>query len=273
MHAERSGKMVVNSSTVFSVPINSDCITKQDLELERGTSEKKTIANPSRVLTVPNNFVYGTKYFAKNPVGQENEGKHHDHSVLLTTYLFAKLNSILKVPYNNQVSTTLKSYLNIFNYCTTNLQEQVDGENVGMDSARKASTADIIFLWGITSGISAEVLKTRLQGTHDAFSEDFEVRLVDRSCAVLVFWKPSIAAELLKVINSGGEGYNALRELIEEGLRAANYDAYKRVCRLGFWETDLADLLDKILAHCPDDSKQDSSEILWSSDLINLEDL
>ncbi|KAF6175790.1 hypothetical protein GIB67_036255, partial [Kingdonia uniflora] len=45
-----------NSSTVFFVPINSSCITKQDLELERGTSEKRTIANSSTVLPVPNNY-------------------------------------------------------------------------------------------------------------------------------------------------------------------------------------------------------------------------
>ncbi|KAJ6674449.1 POLY A -SPECIFIC RIBONUCLEASE/TARGET OF EGR1 MEMBER 1 [Salix viminalis] len=67
-----------------------------------------------------------------------------------------------------------------------------------------------------------------------------------------------------------------LREMVSEGLRAAGYETYNRACRLGLWESRLADSLDRALAD-PDsastaDSKTKSSDICneW---IINLDDL
>ncbi|OVA11384.1 Ribonuclease CAF1 [Macleaya cordata] len=214
---------------------------------------------------------------------QENEGKNYGHNVLRTAYLFAKLSSILKITHDTPHSViddlpSSKSYANIFNTCFTNLQEPIDGENILLDNVRKVNTEDLVFFWGFRGGMSAGELRNLLRGTHGVFSEEFEIQMVDKSCAVLAFWKPNLAEKLLEVMDSSGVGSDKVRELISEGLRAASYEIYKKVCQLGLWETDLADSFDKALAECPDDisaadSRKESSEIYWNSDLIKLDDL
>ncbi|KAE8676296.1 Poly(A)-specific ribonuclease PARN-like, putative isoform 2 [Hibiscus syriacus] len=90
-------------------------------------------------------------------------------------------------------------------------------------------------------------LKSLLQGSHDVFSGEFDVCLIDKSCAVLVFMQPNLSQAFLDVMSSEGIS-GSLRELVSEGLRAADYETYKRTCRLGLWETDLASSLDKASA-------------------------
>lgn len=154
----------------------------------------------------------------------------------------------------------------------------MDEENILLDNVRNVSTENLVFLWGFRSGISAGEFRTLLYGTYDIFSEEFDIRMVDKSCSVLALWKPKLAKKLLEVMDSGGVCSDPMRELISEGVRAANYEVYKRVCKLGLWETDLADAFDKALSEFPNDVSstdfgKESSEIFWSSDLINLDDL
>lgn len=213
-------------------------------------------------------------------------GKDHAHNVLRITDLFAKLSSILKIaPANGtevgQYARTVQDYANIFHPCSSNsLQDPVDENASGeMETLRKVRTESLIFLWGFRSGISAGVLKSSLHGVHDVFSEDFDVRLVDKSCAIVVFWRPGLADALLEDMASGAaNGSASLREMISEGLKVAGYGTYMRVCRLGLWEEKLADSLDEALSELSSDllmnNAMDTSEIYGGSDLmINLDDL
>ncbi|XP_042504772.1 poly(A)-specific ribonuclease PARN-like [Macadamia integrifolia] len=217
---------------------------------------------------------------------QEHERMNHGHNVLRITQSFAKLCLILKVTpgtnqtVNDDLDNSLESYSNNFNPFCTSLQESIDAEGiVWMDNTRKVSTEDLAFVWGFRSGMSAAVLKSIFRGSHDVFSEDFEVRLVDKSCAIVVFWTPGSVEVLLNVLGSGAVGSGGLKEMISEGLRGAGYELYKRICRLGLWESNLAESLDRALEEpIPDvlgaDSTKDLSEIYWSNDsVIKLEDL
>ncbi|CAK9171250.1 unnamed protein product [Ilex paraguariensis] len=216
---------------------------------------------------------------------KESEGKTHGHNVLRISQLFAKLCSILKVnpeahdADSGHLSSALEGFANIFNPCSRNSQDSTDGE-VGLwtENMRNISSEDLVFLWGFRGGISAGMLKSMLHGSHDVFSNEFDVRLLDKSCAIVVFRNPGLSGSFLGAMDSEGVCSESLREMILDGLRAAGYETYKKVCRLGLWERDLADSLDKALAD-PDNNLsevgfEESSEIYWNSDLmINLDDL
>jgi poly(A)-specific ribonuclease len=196
--------------------------------------------------------------------------------------LFAKLCSILRIAPtksdNNNLVPALEEYANILNSCSMSPQESTDGEvNIWTNNTRKVSCEHLVFLWGFKRTITAGILKSLLQGSHDVFSEEFDVRLVDKSCAIIVFWKPGLSETFLNVMNSE-EICGSLREMISEGLRAVCYATYKRVCSLGIWEADLAESLEKALEE-PDclgktDSGTNPLEVYWFSDLvINLDEL
>ncbi|MCL7036915.1 hypothetical protein MKW94_005330 [Papaver nudicaule] len=215
---------------------------------------------------------------------QDNEGKNQGHDALCTAYLFAKLSSTSKQSddthqtVNADLVSSAKKYTNIFSTCSTNLQELMDDENILLDNVRKVRTENLVFFWGIRFGISAEEFRDLLCEVHGIFSEDFDIRMVDKSCAVLAFWKPNLAEKLLEIVNTGGVGSDSVRRLISKGLRSAGYEVYEKVCKLGLWETNLAAAFDKAMKEYPDDissaaSRKEPSEIFWSSDLINLDDL
>ncbi|XP_057965910.1 poly(A)-specific ribonuclease PARN-like isoform X2 [Malania oleifera] len=211
------------------------------------------------------------------------EGKIHGHNVLRISHLFVKLCSILKILHDTAQSdisdpiSVLEGYTNIFNPCCTSSQP-IDGSiRMWTGDKRKVSSEDLVFLWGFRAGMSAGALKSLLQGSHDIFSGDFDVRLVDKSCGVVVFWQPGLSRKFLELM--GGEGLcGSLREMVTDGLKAASYETYERVCSLGLWEVDLADSLDKTLAD-PDclldaGSETKPSAIYWNSDsIINFYDL
>ncbi|KAF5203062.1 Poly(A)-specific ribonuclease PARN-like [Thalictrum thalictroides] len=210
------------------------------------------------------------------------EGKNYGHNVLFTVYLFAKLSSILKITPDTLQSrddnqAVSMSYLNIFSLCSAMLEEKIDEDDILINNTIKVNTRDLIFLWGFPSGLSARVLKGLLRGSHDVFSEDFGVQLVDKTCAIVSFKNSSLAEEFLKAMVSGGVGYDALRDRISEGLQAAGYEAYGRVCRLGLWDTDLADLLDKTMAEHTHNialsTSKKASEVYLSSESIMLNEL
>nr|DAD25411.1 TPA_asm: hypothetical protein HUJ06_026875 [Nelumbo nucifera] len=229
------------------------------------------------------NSMYG---FYLGISAEENERKKHGHNVLRITHLFAKLGSILKITHgscktmNGDIDKVMEDHGNIFYPCCSSLKEPIDRDIlVFTNKTRKVSTEDLVFLWGFRVGMTAGVLKKILYASHDVFSEDFEVKLVDKSCAVVVFWTPGLAEVLLKVISSGGVGSSALMDMISEGLKAAGYEAYKRVCRMRLWELHLADSLDKALSdEYPRDwvanARSEPLGICWNNEfIIKLDDL
>lgn len=141
------------------------------------------------------------------------------------------------------------------------------------NDTRKVDSNDIIFLWGFRHGTSATSLKTKLQGSHNVFLENFDVCLVDKSCATVVFFKPDLSKTLLGIIsNQEIPGF--------EGLKGASYEVYKRICRQGLWELELADAFDEVTAdedRVPEEERESGSkksEVYWDNDLIiNFNDL
>ncbi|XVF81297.1 hypothetical protein PTKIN_Ptkin15bG0144100 [Pterospermum kingtungense] len=214
----------------------------------------------------------------------QDDGKIHGQNVLRICYFFAKLCSVLKIvpgaiqSSDENVTSLLDKYTNVFKSCCRSSQESVDGAiRIWTKNPRNVSCEDLVFLWGFRDGLSAGMLKSLLQGSHDLFSDEFDVRLVDKSCAIVVFHQTNASQALLDVMSSEGIT-GSLREFVSEGLRAAGYETYKRACSLGLWETDLACALDKASA-TPDcfsqsGSEAKSSEISWCNDLmINMDDL
>ncbi|KAL6967921.1 poly(A)-specific ribonuclease [Sarracenia purpurea var. burkii] len=213
-----------------------------------------------------------------------DEGKVHGHNVLMISELFANLCSILKISperlevENGHLSSVLEGYANIFVPSAMSSQDPMDEEiSVWTDNTRKVDSKDLVFLWGFRSGISTRMLKKLLRDSHEVFSEEFDVRLLDKSCAVVVFSNSSLSESFLELMESGGRSCQSLREMISEGLMATGYQTYRRACKFGVWETDLAHSLDKTLAGAdslPEPHSKEPSEICWNSDLmINLDDL
>lgn len=214
----------------------------------------------------------------------ENEGKSHRHNVVKMCYLFAKLFSILKIPDNAKPSNyhplarALEEYTNISNPFSDSAQESINEDiRIWTNNMRKISCDHVVFLWGFRSGLTAGMLKSMLHKSHDVFSEDFDVRLVDKSCAIVVFWRPGLSETFLDAA-SNEEICGSLREIVSEGLRATSYETYKRVCKLGIWEADLAESLDKALEDpnypMEANSAANSREVYWSTDsMINFNDL
>jgi len=196
--------------------------------------------------------------------------------------LFAKLCSVLRISpgafqsSDDNVTSLLDGYE--FKSCFGSSQESVNGGiRIWTKSLGKVGCDDLVFLWGFRDKLNAGMLKSLLQGSHGIFSQEFDVCLVDKSCAIVVFLQPNLSQALLDIMNSEGIS-GSLRELVSEGLRAAGYETYKKACSLGLWEADLASSLNKVLAapECcsPSDNETKPSEIYWCNNLmINLDDL
>ncbi|KAK3003306.1 hypothetical protein RJ639_018328 [Escallonia herrerae] len=133
------------------------------------------------------------------------EGKPHGHNVLRISQLFAKLCSILKIMETLEAdggyfSSPLEGYANNFNHFPSSSQDlnsssedHIDGDiRAWNDNSKKVSSKDLVFLWGFRRGLSAGRLKSLLCGSHEAFSKEFDVRLVDQTCAV-VFLNPGLS--------------------------------------------------------------------------------
>ncbi|KAH9626936.1 hypothetical protein KSS87_003887 [Heliosperma pusillum] len=212
-------------------------------------------------------------------------GKGNGHNVLRLSHTFAKLYSILKQNHRHIRSDnnfTLQKYANIFNTCSSSPLESADYDEdnkISSGSIRKLNCDDLIFIWGFRKGLSSGELKRLLSGSHGAFSEDFDVRLVDQSCAVVAMRQPGLTEAFLDSMKSGGTGHDRLRILISEGLRAANYVTYRRIFDLTKWDYNLADCLDKVVIsydQFPLDSHGSRSpyEIWWDDDtVLNLDEV
>ncbi|KAF4383178.1 hypothetical protein F8388_009209 [Cannabis sativa] len=193
----------------------------------------------------------------------DNEGKIHGHNAVRISHLFAKLCSILKIDPNSNTSDSqvlsapaLTESTNIFNALSTSFEESIDEEiSVWTKSKRKVNCEQLVYLWGFGSENTAGKLKTMLHNSHSIFSEEFDIRLVDKSCAVIVFWQPGLAEKFLDVMNNIEKISGSLREMVSEGLRAASYETYKRACKLDIWEANLGESLDRALEDS-EDAKQ-----------------
>ncbi|KAF5944071.1 hypothetical protein HYC85_018148 [Camellia sinensis] len=118
-----------------------------------------------------------------------SESNIHGHDVLRISELFAKLCTILKIApvthedENGHLPSVLEDYTNIFNPCSTSSQDHTIDEDVSVwtDNRRKVDSKDLVFLWGFRGGMSARTLKKLLHDSRDVFSEEFDVRLLDKS--------------------------------------------------------------------------------------------
>lgn len=195
-----------------------------------------------------------------------------------------KICSILKISPNviesgnKQLAPKLQDFTNIFHPHSTNIEESND-ENITVwtNNTRKVSCEHLVFLWGFQFGMTAGTLKSLLHESHDIFSREFDVKLVGKSCAIVVFWQPGLSAAFLDAISSEKIS-GSLRELVSDGLRVACYGTYRRVCRLGLWEVDLPESLERALesSDCNLETSSDSefSNINRCKDnVINLDDL
>ncbi|KAK7293222.1 hypothetical protein RJT34_16085 [Clitoria ternatea] len=250
----------------------------------------KKIGTMRKVTNIPSAISYLNNHFFA-PVDMEipdqatlKEGKTHGLNALRLCYLFMKLCSILKISPNvtefgnKHLAHELQDFTNVFQPCSVNIQESFNGDvGVWTNNTRKVSCEHLVFLWGFKLGMTAGMLKGVLRASHDIFSGEFDVKLVDKSCAIVVFWQTGVSKEFLDEMN-GEEISGNLKELVSDGLRATDYETYKEMCRLGLWEMDLAESLDRALeSSCCDiesSCERKICEILWyNDDVINLDDL
>lgn len=216
---------------------------------------------------------------------ETNQVNNHGHNVLRVCQLFAKLCSILKISLevpqgdNRQLPSPLQCYSNSFSSCSSHSMDPIDDNvRIWTGNSRTVSTDNLIFLWGFQSGTSARNLKSLLCDSHDFFNEEFDVKMVDRTCAIVVFWTSGYSESFLRIMDSGGISSAKLKNMISEGLQAAGYETYKRVCESGLWKPDLAECLGQALNETEILSgvkaQKEQSVICWNSDdIINLDEL
>ncbi|XP_022143589.1 poly(A)-specific ribonuclease PARN-like isoform X2 [Momordica charantia] len=212
--------------------------------------------------------------------GTGNERKFHGHNAIKLCHLFTKVCSVLKidlsgVQFNEKpLASNLEGCANVFaSFPPCNQEPEDEGEDVKISTrnVRKVSCGQLVFLWGFRDGMTAGLLKAALQGSHEVLCEEFDVRFVGKKCAILVFWQPGLSETFLDAIHSDGI-LGSLKDMVSEGLRAASYETYKRVCRLGHWEADLAESLERATSEA--DCETARLDIYYSNNsLINLNDL
>ncbi|CAL5012704.1 unnamed protein product [Urochloa decumbens] len=195
----------------------------------------------------------------------------NEQNVLRIAKLFAKLSTLLKIGpvcqlQSGEQSAAVEEYCNIFYpSCMVEDSDDVDSANEP-DTAETVSTDNIVFLWGFREK-SVKELKSYLPGLHQVFSEDFEVKLLDKTCSALIFRDSDTAMQLLKEMSLENPSLNSF---FSEGLRAAGFEVYRKACRLGLWDSDLAEALDCVSSEVPASTLSEctSSQIYWNSSLM-----
>lgn len=214
-----------------------------------------------------------------------NDRKFHGHNAILLCHLFAKACSVLKIDLggvqsnNNCLASKLDGCANVFGSFSPDHHKSEDEDiKISTKNVRKISCRHLVFLWGFRDGMTARSMKTALEGSHEVFCEEFDVRFVDKKCAIVVFWQPGLSEAFLDAINSDGI-VGCLKDMVSEGLKATGYETYKRVCRLGLWEADLAESLERASSEqhhssFEADPETERLDIYYSNDsIINLADL
>ncbi|KAL4572282.1 hypothetical protein LXL04_019053 [Taraxacum kok-saghyz] len=231
---------------------------------------------PAAISYLKRNFFAPIEIDIPQKAGIE-ENKNHGHDAVRISELFAKLCYILKITPETVHQTinepsSLKHHSNVFNQGSNGFQDEGDDDiSISTHNPRKISIDNLVFIWGFKTGISAGKLKTLISNSHKMLSEDnlFDVRLVEKNCAVVVFWKAGVSEWFLGAIDSGEE----LRELAAEGVAAAGYEAYKWVCQSEILGADLADSLAEFDRVC-EGGMVESDEVFWNSEhMINFDDL
>lgn len=213
-----------------------------------------------------------------------NEVETLGHDVVKISQLFAMLCSILKIAPRTpgavvgHLPDAVECYTNSFNPWFTSSHGPADEDvSVWTDSTRKISIKNLVFVWGFRGVTSAGKLKSLLYGSHEVFHNEFVVRMVDKSCAVVAFGNPGFSKILLQLMNSGEICTSTLKEMLADGLTAAGYETYQKVCNLGLWEADLASSMEKALEETESLSEvrlKEVSGICWNNDeMISLDDL
>ncbi|MCE3051671.1 hypothetical protein HAX54_050480 [Datura stramonium] len=213
-----------------------------------------------------------------------NEVKTLGHDVVKISQLFAKLCSILKIAprtpedVEGHLPDAIECYTNSFNPCFTSSHGPADEDvSVWTDNTGKISIKNLVFLWGFRGVTSAGKLKSLLYGSHEVFDNEFDVRMVDKSCAVVSLRNPGFSKVLLQLLDSGGICTNTLKEMLADGLTAAGYETYQKVCELGVWEADLASSMEKALEETESFSEAQSKGLSGirrnNDEMINLDDL
>ncbi|CAO2163233.1 unnamed protein product [Urochloa humidicola] len=166
----------------------------------------------------------------------------NEQNVLRIAKLFAKLSTLLKIGPECQLqsgeqSAAVEEYCNVF-YPSCMVEDSDD-----VDSASEPETAETVF------------------------SEDFEVKLLDKTCSALIFRDSNTAMQLLKEMSLESPSLNSF---FSEGLRAAGFEVYRKACRLGLWDSDLAEALDCVSSEVAAStlSECNSSQIYWNSSLM-----
>ncbi|KAL3616294.1 hypothetical protein CASFOL_039684 [Castilleja foliolosa] len=110
----------------------------------------------------------------------------------------------LEVPEGGQLSTSLQHHSNMFKPSSTNHRDHEAGDvRISTGNSRMVSTDNLVFMWGFKRGISARNLRDLLCDLHNVFSEEFDVRVIDRTCAVFVFWTPGYSERFLGIMEPG----------------------------------------------------------------------
>ncbi|KAL7124587.1 hypothetical protein ABFS83_14G058900 [Erythranthe nasuta] len=197
----------------------------------------------------------------------------HGHNVLRVCQLFVKLCSILKIPLEfpegeriTQLAPSLQRTSNTFSSKVHTADD--DGVGIRSGNSEKVRTDNLVFLWGLKNRKSSRNLKNLICDSYNVLSEEFDVRMLDRTCAVVVFWNAGVLDRFLGLVEGSGG----------EGLRCARYNTYRRVCESGLWKADLAECFDEALdeseALSRTEAKLEESVIYWNDDeMINLDDL
>ncbi|KAE9592150.1 hypothetical protein Lal_00012925 [Lupinus albus] len=249
---------------------------------EIGTARKAT--NLPTAISYLNNHFFAPVDMEIPDQATVKEGKIHGLNALRLCYLFMKLCSILKISPtvaesgNKHLASDLEDFANVFHPCSSNIQEPFNNDiNVWTNNTRKVSCENVVFVWGFKFGQTASTLKSLLRASHDIFSGEFDVKLLDKSCAIVVFWQPGLSKNFLELMSSE-EISGDLKELVSDGMRVTGYETYKTMCRVGLWEMDLAESLERTLESSQSDiengSVRKTYEIHWyNENVINMDDL
>ncbi|KAL3850470.1 hypothetical protein ACJIZ3_012352 [Penstemon smallii] len=219
--------------------------------------------------------------------GEANINNIHGNNVLKICQLFVKLCTILKISSEVsegdgiQLSPSLQCHANKFTPCSNSSEEPID-KDVGIwtGNNRRVGINNLVFMWGFEGGISANKLKGLLHDSHEVFSQEYDIRMVDKTCAVVVFWNPGFSELFLSTMDSARVISDKLKDLISGGLRVTGYETYKKVCeKSGLRRSNLAQCLDEALEEETEifleaKSREEQSLIYWNNDeTINLEEL
>lgn len=199
----------------------------------------------------------------------------HGQNVVMISQLFAKLSTIQKSDRSSVQSNEDLQALDSDEHANS-ITANDENVKVWSKNSRRVSSENLVFIWGLSKKMTAAMLKNVLEKSHAVFAQEFDVKYVDRTCAVVVFWESGSSETFLSAVNNEEQLVGCLREMVAEGVSVAGYETYRRACRLGFWEADLAEALDKALESSDTDGDFDTklSDINWSSELtINFDEL